>query len=293
MLDIAASRPAAWRCRSSRCRWPTPCRRWSTWCGPLAARRGIELPSTPDGPAAARAGRPPAAQAGAAQPALQRGQVQPRRAAASRLACEAAPDDGCGSRSPTPAPGIAARQAGPAVRAVRAAGRRADRRRGHRAWGWRCRGAWSRHGRHARVDSALGHGQHVLGRAARRPSPPAAAAGARRAEQAGRADAAGDGTVLYVEDNLANLRLVEQSSAPAGHPPADRHARRRSASTWPASTRPTWSCWTSTCPTSTGEEVLSRLRGRRDRGIPVVVLSADATPDRSAARLRPPAPPTT
>jgi hypothetical protein len=59
-----------------------------------------------------------------------------------------------------------------------------------------------------------------------------------------------EATLLYVEDNLANLSLVETIllSRPGGAP--CRRSRGSSAWSWRASTCPTSCCSTCTCPTS-------------------------------------------
>jgi CheY-like chemotaxis protein len=87
------------------------------------------------------------------------------------------------------------------------------------------------------------------------------------------------GTVLYIEDNVANLRLLE------------RIIRRRPAITLLSAMqgshglelaqahRPQVIILDLHLPDLSGEDVLARLRDdARTRGIPVVILSADATP---------------
>jgi PAS domain S-box-containing protein len=94
------------------------------------------------------------------------------------------------------------------------------------------------------------------------------------------------GTVLYIEDNIANLRLLE------------RIIRRRPAITLLSAMqgshglelaqahRPHVIILDLHLPDMPGEDVLARLRDdARTRGIPVVILSADATPGQ-VTRLR-------
>jgi signal transduction histidine kinase/response regulator RpfG family c-di-GMP phosphodiesterase len=88
------------------------------------------------------------------------------------------------------------------------------------------------------------------------------------------------GTVLYIEDNLANLRLMEQILA--------RYPRVRLLEAMQGQVgldlanthRPDWILLDVHLPDMQGEEVLHALRQEhRTAGIPVTVLSADATPD--------------
>jgi CheY-like chemotaxis protein len=87
------------------------------------------------------------------------------------------------------------------------------------------------------------------------------------------------GTILYVEDNISNIRLVQQILAPytgvrlleatqgkSGLEMANRHT-------------PDWILLDMHLPDMGGEDVLHTLRQNpRTQGIPVTVLSADATP---------------
>jgi hypothetical protein len=73
-------------------------------------------------------------------------------------------------------------------------------------------------------------------------------------------------TVLYIEDNMSNLRLVERV---LGRRPGIRlisAMRPSSASSWPPSTIPTWSCSTCTSPTCPAR--WSCAASRRTRGPP-------------------------
>ena len=143
-------------------------RRRRARCGPSptsTASTCVDRRSTPMRPLRPR--RPPAAQAGAAEPALQRREVQPARRHGGRRRASRSTATGCASRWPTPAPGIAARPAGAAVHAVRAPGRRADRRRGHRHRPGAVAAAGRGHGRRARGREHRRPGQHLLARAAR------------------------------------------------------------------------------------------------------------------------------
>ncbi|MPY94531.1 MAG: hypothetical protein GEV08_16170 [Acidimicrobiia bacterium] len=56
--------------------------------------------------------------------------------------------------------------------------------------------------------------------------------------------------VLYVEDNLANLKLVQRILDQRDESRSSPPCKAASASGWPASTGPPWSSSTSTCPTS-------------------------------------------
>ena len=86
--------------------------------------------------------------------------------------------------------------------------------------------------------------------------------------------------VLHIEDNLANLTLVErildQRTERRAH---HRHAGPPRARARPrAPTRRSCSS-TCTCPTCTATQVLQRLRDDPATApIPVVIVSADATP---------------
>ena len=91
---------------------------------------------------------------------------------------------------------------------------------------------------------------------------------------------AGMHTVLYIEDNLSNLTLIEHLLAePPGDPADDRHAGPPRPGPGPRSTCPTSSCSTSICPISPAGTCSPPSSPKTaTRGIPVVVVSADATP---------------
>lgn len=96
----------------------------------------------------------------------------------------------------------------------------------------------------------------------------------------------GSHTVLYIEDNIANFRLIELALA---HRPGVRLMAAMQGGQGvelAALHRPDLILLDLHLPDLTGEEVFRRLRADpATRDIPVVVLSADATPGR-AARLR-------
>jgi CheY-like chemotaxis protein/anti-sigma regulatory factor (Ser/Thr protein kinase) len=87
------------------------------------------------------------------------------------------------------------------------------------------------------------------------------------------------GTVLYIEDNLSNLRLMEQIMS---HCPGVKllSAMQAQLGLDLAQTHtPDWILLDLHLPDLPGEEVLLRLRGHpRTQHIPVAVVSADATP---------------
>jgi CheY-like chemotaxis protein len=95
-----------------------------------------------------------------------------------------------------------------------------------------------------------------------------------------------DATLLYVEDNLANLSLVETIllSRPGWRTlPALQGALGIELA---REYRPDVVLLDLHLPDMAGDEVLRRLRGdERTASIPVIVVSADATPD-SLERLR-------
>ena len=87
------------------------------------------------------------------------------------------------------------------------------------------------------------------------------------------------GTLLYIEDNLANLRLIEEI---VSRYPAIRlvEAMQGKLGLELAGTaKPDWILLDSRLPDLSGEEVLHALRSSpKTAGIPVTILSADATP---------------
>ena len=169
-----------------------------------------------------------------------------------------------------------------ALHALRPAGRGADRVEGT-GLGLRSRSCWPRRWA-ARSCSRASRGQGAFprGAAASRPRPPrlddvdhAVPSGPRTATRAR------TGTLLYVEDNLANLRLVERILASARGAGSSPRCRGGVGVELAREHRPDLSCSTCTCPDMDGEEVLQRLRADpRTADIPVVMISADATRDR-------------
>jgi CheY-like chemotaxis protein/anti-sigma regulatory factor (Ser/Thr protein kinase) len=127
------------------------------------------------------------------------------------------------------------------------------------------------------VDSALGEGSTFWvelplvdpPRAVPEPRPPE-----------GRAPAPGaTGTILYIEDNLANLRLIERVLARRPGITLLSAMQGRLGLALAREHRPGLVLLDLQLPDVPGHEVLRHLRGDpRTRHIPVVVLSADATP---------------
>jgi CheY-like chemotaxis protein len=102
-------------------------------------------------------------------------------------------------------------------------------------------------------------------------------------EPAARAATAGEPTVLYIEDNLANLRLIERllSSSPVRLISAIKGTLGIELA---AEHRPDVILLDLHLPDLPGQEVLRRLRAdARTSQIPVIVISADAMPS-SAVR---------
>ena len=95
-----------------------------------------------------------------------------------------------------------------------------------------------------------------------------------------------DGTVLYVEDNLANVRLMERVFERRPNVALVHAATGASAIATAIAIRPQVVFLDLHLPDMDGAEVLRRLQENRElRTVPVVVLSADATPDQ-ARRLK-------
>ena len=89
-----------------------------------------------------------------------------------------------------------------------------------------------------------------------------------------------DGTVLYVEDNLANVRLMERVFERRPNVALVHAATGASAIAMATTKRPEVVFLDLHLPDMDGAEVLRRLHEDRElRSVPVVVLSADATPD--------------
>ena len=86
-------------------------------------------------------------------------------------------------------------------------------------------------------------------------------------------------TVLAIEDNVVNIRLLERIMRELRATPyCSPRSRAASASSSPGSTTPTSSCWTWNLPDMSGEEVLERLKaGSETAAIPVVICSGDAS----------------
>jgi len=94
------------------------------------------------------------------------------------------------------------------------------------------------------------------------------------------------GTVLYIEDNLANLRLFERIVARRPGVTLLSAMQGRRGLDLARSHRPTVIVLDLHLPDLSGSEVLARLREDPEtRGIPVVILSADATPGQTARLL--------
>lgn len=93
-------------------------------------------------------------------------------------------------------------------------------------------------------------------------------------------------TVLYIEDNLSNLRLVERILARCGGPRLLAAMQGRLGLELARQHRPDLILLDLNLPDLPGHEVLQRLRADpQTRDIPVVVISADATPGQ-VERLR-------
>jgi len=144
-----------------------------------------------------------------------------------------------------------------ALRPVRAGGQPAERHRGHRARPPAVQAPGRGHGRRPRA------GQH----------PKQAAPAAEPVSQTGP-----DITVLYIEDNLSNLQLVERV---LGHRPGVRliSAMRPQLGLDLASQHPDLILLDLHLPDMPGEAVLRRLwSSPATADIPVAILSADARP---------------
>lgn len=88
------------------------------------------------------------------------------------------------------------------------------------------------------------------------------------------------GTVLYIEDNSANLRLVEEILANYSGVHLLQAMQGSAGLDLAVAERPDWIVLDLHLPDILGEEVLRQLReNSRTRNIPVTVLSADATPN--------------
>ena len=86
------------------------------------------------------------------------------------------------------------------------------------------------------------------------------------------------GTVLYIEDNLANLRLMQEVLAPYLSVRLLEAMQGKMGLELAQTCAPDWILLDVHLPDITGEEVLHRLRqDARTQKIPVTVLSADAT----------------
>jgi CheY-like chemotaxis protein len=115
---------------------------------------------------------------------------------------------------------------------------------------------------------------------------PAAPAGATDERAADGTGVRTRGTVLYVEDNLANLRLFERIVARRPGVTVLSAMQGRRGLELAADHHPDAIILDLHLPDLPGNEVLTRLRaGERTRDIPVVVLSADATPGQTARLL--------
>jgi PAS domain S-box-containing protein len=94
------------------------------------------------------------------------------------------------------------------------------------------------------------------------------------------------GTVLYIEDNLANLDLVERIFARVGAVTLIPAMQGRLGIELAKRHRPDLILLDLHLPDVEGDEVLAQLKGdEATRGVPVIVLSADATPGQ-IARLK-------
>jgi PAS domain S-box-containing protein len=114
---------------------------------------------------------------------------------------------------------------------------------------------------------------------------PAAAVGADDAETLPAPSSDGDRTVLYVEDNVPNLRLVEQVAARRPHIRLLSAMQGQLGIDLARQHHPDLILLDLHLPDMSGEEVLRTLRGDPvTSAIPVVMISADATPS-TARRL--------
>jgi signal transduction histidine kinase len=87
------------------------------------------------------------------------------------------------------------------------------------------------------------------------------------------------GTVLYIEDNIANLRLIQEILAPYSEVRLLEAMQGKLGLDLAHTHAPDWILLDMHLPDMSGEEVLLRLRrDPRTEKIPVTVLSADATP---------------
>ena len=87
------------------------------------------------------------------------------------------------------------------------------------------------------------------------------------------------GTVLYIEDNLSNLRLMERIVAPYRGVTLLAAMQAKLGLELAKAHAPDWILLDVHLPDLPGDEVLRRLRENPERGIPVTVVSADATKD--------------
>src|SRR5207247_1293962 len=86
-------------------------------------------------------------------------------------------------------------------------------------------------------------------------------------------------TVLYIEDNPANLRLVERALGRSGDVEVIGSVQGLLGVELAVEHQPSLVLLDLHLPDTTGEDVLRRLRADpRTAAIPVVVLTADATP---------------
>jgi signal transduction histidine kinase/CHASE3 domain sensor protein len=93
-----------------------------------------------------------------------------------------------------------------------------------------------------------------------------------------------DVSMLYVEDNLANLSLVEELLRRADAPPPLSAVQGRLGLELAVVHQPDLILLDRHLPDMTGEEVLDQLRADpRTAGIPVIVISADVMPGRGSA----------
>jgi PAS domain S-box-containing protein len=249
---------------------------------PLAQQHGVELREAACGERV-RARRPAAARAGAAEPAEQRHQVQPAgRLRAAELLAErrrrlGGARGGLGPRHP-------GRPRGPALHALRAAGRRADRGRGHGARAGAVAAAVRGDGRRARAGSERARGERVPRRPRRRARPGAGARGHGHVRRAGRAAPRGHAAVRGGQPGQPESRGDDPPVAPrlARAPGAQGQLGVELA----REHLPDVVLLDLHLPDIPGDEVLRRLRADpRTAGVPVVVVSADATPG-SVDRLR-------
>jgi signal transduction histidine kinase/response regulator RpfG family c-di-GMP phosphodiesterase len=94
-----------------------------------------------------------------------------------------------------------------------------------------------------------------------------------------RQDASYRGTVLYIEDNIANLRLIKEILAPYPEVRLLEAMQAKLGLDLAHTYAPDWILLDGHLPDMSGEEVLHNLRrDPRTEKIPVTVLSADATP---------------